>query len=243
VIPLYDNVPTRRFPLVTVALIALNFAVFAYELHLSTSLLGLDGAQVNRFLFRAGMVPFEITHRVDIPPPDIVPWWATAFTAMFVHGGWLHIIFNMLFLWIFGNNVEDTMGRVKFLLFYLICGLVAAGAQVAISIDSTVPTIGASGAIAGVLGAYIVLFPRARVLSVVPVFFFLPILYVPAWILLGVWFALQLVQGVFTIGGQTDVAFYAHIGGFVAGLLLVWVFTTPRGRARRPTARYHGGAF
>ncbi len=156
---------------------------------------------------------------------------------MFVHGGWLHIIFNMLFLWIFGNNVEDTMGRFKFLVFYLVCGLAAAGLQVAIDVNSTAPTIGASGAIAGVLGAYIVLFPRARVLSVVPIFFFLPILYVPAWIMLGIWFGLQLIQGYASIGGQTDVAFFAHIGGFVAGLLLVWVFTTRNGRSLRPIAK------
>jgi membrane associated rhomboid family serine protease len=241
VIPLYDNVPTRRFPVVTVALIALNFAVFFYELSLSSSLLGLDGHTVNTFLFRAGMVPFEITHRVDIPPPDLMPWWATPFSGMFVHGGWLHIIFNMLFLWIFGNNVEDTMGRFKFLVFYLVCGLAAAGLQVGIDVNSQVPTIGASGAIAGVLGAYIVLFPRARVLSVIPIFFFLPIIYVPAWVMLGVWFGLQLVQGYASLGGQTDVAFFAHIGGFVAGLLLVWVFTTRKGRSQRPAVRFGGG--
>jgi membrane associated rhomboid family serine protease len=241
VIPLYDNVPTRRFPVVTVALIALNFAVFFYELSLSTSLLGLDGHLVNTFLYRAGMVPFEVTHRVDIPPPDLLTWWLTPLTGMFVHGGWLHVIFNMLFLWIFGNNVEDTMGRFKFLLFYLVCGLAAAGMQVAIDVNSTTTTIGASGAIAGVLGAYIVLFPRARVLSVIPIFFFLPIFYVPAWVMLGVWFGLQLLQGAYTLGGQTDVAFFAHIGGFVAGLLLVWVFTTRKGRSQRPAMRPRRG--
>ncbi len=233
-IPLYDNIPTRRFPLVTVGLIVLNFVVFFYELSLSTSLLGLGGPEVDRFLFRVGLVPFELAHRSDIPPPDLVPWWLTPFTAMFVHGGWLHVLFNMLFLLIFGNNVEDTMGRVKFILFYLVCGFVAAVAQVAIDVDSMVPTIGASGAIAGVLGAYIMLFPRARVLSVVPIFFFLQLIYVPAWVLLGIWFGIQLVQGAFSLGSQTDVAFFAHIGGFVAGLVLVWVFTTPKSRSRRP---------
>jgi membrane associated rhomboid family serine protease len=241
VIPLYDNVPTRRFPAVTVALIAANFAVFFYELSLSTSLLSLNGHAVDLFLFRAGMVPFEVTHRVDIPPPDLVSWWLTPLTGMFVHGGWLHVIFNMLFLWIFGNNVEDTMGRLRFLIFYLVCGLAAAGLQVAIDVNSQVPTIGASGAIAGVLGAYIVLFPRARVLSVIPIFFFLPIIYVPAWVMLGVWFGLQLVQGAYSLGGQTDVAFFAHIGGFVAGLLLVWVFTTHTGRLQRPAPRSRKG--
>ena len=238
-IPLYDNVPTRRFPIVTVALIAACVAVFIYELTLSNSALSLTGRSVDLFLYRAGMVPYEVAHRVDIRPSDLVPWWATPFTAMFVHGGWLHIIFNMLFLWIFGNNVEDTMGRFRFLLFYLVCGLVAAAAQVAIDVNSNTTTIGASGAIAGVLGAYIVLFPRARVLSVIPLFF-LWLIYVPAWVLLGIWFGLQLLQGTLTVGGQTDVAFFAHIGGFAAGLVLVWVFTTRRGRAQRLTARYGG---
>ena len=240
-IPLYDNVPTRRFPIVTVTLIAACVAVFIYELTLSNGALGLSGHAVNAFLYRTGLVPYEVAHRIDVPPTDLVPWWATPLTAMFVHGGWLHIIFNMLFLWIFGNNVEDTMGRFKFLLFYLVCGLVASAAQVAIDVNSTVPTIGASGAIAGVLGAYIVLFPRARVLSVIPIFFFLWPLYVPAWVLLGVWFGLQLLQGTLSLGGQSDVAFFAHIGGFAAGLTLVWVFTTRKGRAQRLTARYGGG--
>jgi len=236
VIPLYDNIPTRRFPLVTVGLIAINLLVFVYELMLSDTLFGLQGARLNELFYTAGLIPYELAHRVDIPPPDLVPWWLTSFSSMFLHGGWLHVIFNMLFLWIFGNNVEDTMGRLKFVVFYLVCGLVAGAAQVAIDVDSTVPTIGASGAIAGVLGAYILLFPRARVLSVIPIFFFLQLIYVPAWVLLGVWFGIQLLQGVLSVGQQSGVAFFAHVGGFVAGLLLVWVFTTPKARAGRARA-------
>jgi membrane associated rhomboid family serine protease len=231
VIPLYDNVPTRRFPVVTVGLIVVNVLVFVYELTLSSG-------SLNTFFFRAGAIPYELTNRVDIMPADLVPWFLTPITAMFVHGGWLHIIFNMLFLWIFGNNVEDTMGRFRFIIFYLVCGLIATATQVAIDVSSTVPTIGASGAIAGVLGAYIVLFPRARVLSAIPIFIFIQLIYVPAWVLLGVWFALQAVQGLLSMGGQSEVAFFAHIGGFVAGLVLVWVFAGRRARDKRVTLTY-----
>jgi len=231
VIPLYDNVPTRRFPVVTVGLIVVNVLVFVYELTLSSG-------SLNTFFFRAGAIPYELTNRVDIMPADLVPWFLTPITAMFVHGGWLHIIFNMLFLWIFGNNVEDTMGRFRFIIFYLVCGLIATATQVAIDVSSTVPTIGASGAIAGVLGAYIVLFPRARVLSAIPIFIFIQLIYVPAWVLLGVWFALQAAQGLLSMGGQSEVAFFAHIGGFVAGLVLVWVFAGRRARDKRVTLTY-----
>jgi membrane associated rhomboid family serine protease len=225
VIPLYDNVPTRRFPVVTVGLIIVNLAIWLFELALP-----LQGLTENEFIYYAGAIPYDISNQVDIAPGDFIPWWGSVFTAMFLHGGWLHVLFNMLFLWIFGNNVEDTMGRVRFLVFYLLCGLAATGAQVLIDPDSIVPTIGASGAIAGVLGGYIMLFPRARVLTFILPFFVLP---VPAWIFLAIWFGLQLVQGLSSLGMQTDIAFFAHIGGFVAGLLFVWVFTTRRARASR----------
>ncbi len=232
-IPLHDNVPTRRFPAVTIGLIVACAAVFILEL-----LMPIGGWSRNQLFFYAGAVPYEITNRVDLVAGDPVPWWATPFTSMFLHGGWAHLVFNMLFLWIFGNNVEDTMGRLRFIVFYIVCGLVATAAQVAIDPSSTVPTIGASGAIAGVLGAYIVLFPRAKVLSLIPLFIFFPMILVPAWVLLILWFAWQLIEGLAAIGGQTDVAFFAHIGGFVAGLALVWVFTTPRDRGRRPRVMY-----
>ena len=196
-------------------------------------LLPRHGLTTSGFYARAGVTPFELTHGVDVPPRDLVPWWATIFSSMFIHGGWLHIIFNMLFLWVFGNNVEDTMTRPRFLAFYLICGMVATATQVMTAPDSTAPLIGASGAIAGVLGAYLVLFPRARVLTVIPLFFVFPVLYVPAWILLLVWFALQAVQGVTTLHSpDTGVAFFAHVGGFVAGLTLVLLFVD---RRRRPS--------
>ncbi len=218
-IPLHDNIPTRRFPVVTVALIIVNAAVFVFELSLPRYGLTRDA-----LFFRAGAIPYELVHNVDIAPHDLVPVWVTVFTAMFLHGGWLHIGFNMLFLWIFGNNVEDRMGRLRFLIFYLVCGVIATLTQVLVSSGSQVPTLGASGAIAGVLGAYIVLYPHARVLTVVPLLFFFPIFFVPAWLLLGVWFLLQFAQGGLSLGAPSGVAYFAHVGGFVSGLVLVWVF-------------------
>ena len=230
-IPLYDDLPTRRFPWMTVALIAANVLVFVYELLLS----GGAGVRLDLFFFRAGFVPYELTHLTDVPPVDLVPPPFTVFTSMFVHAGWLHIIGNMLFLWIFGNNVEDAMGKARFLAFYLLCGVAAAVAQTAIRPDSTIPNIGASGAIAGVLGAYILLYPRARVLTLVPVFiFFLPIIMLPAWVVIAAWFVLQLFEGLLSLGAAAGggVAFFAHVGGFVAGLLLVSLFARRGPRPR-----------
>ena len=225
-IPLYDQNPTRRLPVVTIALIGLNVAVFVFELLLPRFGLTLEG-----FFTRAGMVPYELSHRVDIPPSDLVPWWATPYTAMFMHGGWLHIGFNMLYLWIFGNNVEDLLGKARFLAFYLICGTFAAIAQVVVQVDSTTPVIGASGAVAGVLGAYILVWPRARVTTVIVLGFLFPVVLLPAWVLLVAWFVLQAVLGVLSLSGETDVAYFAHVGGFVAGMLMVWVLAA--GRRRR----------
>jgi membrane associated rhomboid family serine protease len=224
VIPLHDDIPTRRFPAVTVALIAANVAVFIVQLALPRWGLTLQG-----WYYLLGARPFELTHRMDVPPFGWFPWWATLFTSMFVHGGWLHLLFNMVYLWIFGNNVEDAMTRPRFTAFYAVCGIVATATQVLVAPESDVPLIGASGAIAGVLGAYLVLFPRARVLTVVPLVFVFPVFEVPAWILLAVWFVLQGVGGAQSYGsGQAGVAFFAHLGGFVAGMLLVLLFARPR---------------
>jgi membrane associated rhomboid family serine protease len=231
VIPLYDDLPTRRFPWMTVTLIVANVLVFVYELALS----GAGVGRLDAFYFRAGFVPYEVSHLVDVPPPDVVPPPFTILTSMFVHEGWLHIAGNMLFLWIFGNNVEDAMGRVRYLGFYVLCGVGAALAQTAIMPDSSVPNIGASGAIAGVLGAYIMLYPRARVLTLVPVFlFFFPIVMLPAWVVIGAWFVLQLFEGVLSLGAAAGggIAFFAHVGGFVAGVLLVSLFVRRRPRPR-----------
>ena len=227
-IPLHDDIPTRRFPVATVVLIALNVAVFAFQLTLPRYGLTVEG-----FFLRAGLVPYEVVNRVDVPPDGLVPLWATVFTSMFIHGGWLHIIFNMLYLWIFGNNVEDNMGRARFVAFYLLCGIAAAAAQVVARPESLVPMIGASGAISGVLGAYLLLFPRARVLTVIMLVIFFPIVMLPAWTLLLAWFALNLVEAATTIGAETGVAYFAHVGGFAAGLVLVWLFARRRPRLRR----------
>ena len=230
-IPLHDDVPTRRFAVVTLAIILVNVAVFAFQLSLPRWGLTLDG-----WYYLAGARPYELTHQMDLPPFGFVPWWATPFSSLFVHGGWLHLIFNMLYLWIFGNNVEDAMSRPRFVAFYLICGMVATTTQVLVAPLSEVPLIGASGAIAGVLGAYIVLFPRARVISVVPLGFFFPVFEVPAWVLLGIWFALQAVEGLLSFRDPVaGVAFFAHVGGFVAGMGLAYLFVRrrPARRARR----------
>ena len=227
-IPLHDDNPTRRLPVATVVLIAVNVAVFAFQLTLPR-----HGLTVEGFFLRAGLVPYEVVNRVDVPPDGLVPVWATVFTSMFIHGGWLHIIFNMLYLWIFGNNVEDRMGRARFVAFYLLCGVAAAAVQVVVRPDSLVPMIGASGAVSGVLGAYILLFPRAQVLTVITLVIFFPIVMVPAWVLLLAWFALNLLEAATTIGAETGVAYFAHVGGFAAGLVLVWLFARRRPRLRR----------
>jgi membrane associated rhomboid family serine protease len=220
VIPLKDNVPTRSFPLVTVALIAANIAVWVFyqlpDLQHSVSQLAFQPCEVDSSC-PAGTATGE-------------GWLVTAFTAMFMHGSWLHIGGNMLFLWIFGNNVEDAMGKVRFLAFYLLSGLVATGLQTVVTltagtaIDGAVPNLGASGAISGVLAAYLLLLPTARVLTIL--FYFL--VEVPAFLFLGFWFVFQLWEGGFSIlhpeaGG--GVAFFAHIGGFVFGLATVRLFT------------------
>jgi membrane associated rhomboid family serine protease len=169
------------------------------------------------------------------------PWYETVFTSMFMHGGILHIAFNMLFLWIFGNNVEDAMGKIRYLLFYLLAGLAALYSQAAIDPNGTLPTIGASGAIAGVLGAYALLLPRARILTVVILIFFFTLIEIPAYVMLGIWFVLQFIPAVGQvavpdIGGQGGVAYFAHVGGFLFGLALVKLFVQRRPSIPAPTA-------
>jgi membrane associated rhomboid family serine protease len=234
VIPLRDRNPTRRTPIVTIGLIVACFAAFALELSITAS--GGDAA-LERFFEQWGAVPARITAALESGD-----YFGRAtlgmITSMFLHGGWLHIIGNMLFLWIFGNNVEDRLGRLPYLVFYLVGGIAAALTQVVIDPRSEVPLVGASGAIAAALGAYIVLFPGARILSLVFLGFFYQLLEVPAIVLLGFWFLLQLINGVTALGAATaqgGVAFFAHIGGFalgvVVGLLLRVVGAgTARGR-------------
>jgi membrane associated rhomboid family serine protease len=173
-----------------------------------------------------GLVPYEFLHQVDLPPllPIWLPIWITLFTSMFLHGSLLHVLGNMLYLWIFGDNVEDAMGHVKFLLFYLVCGVAAALAQIAMSANSPIPQIGASGAIAGVLAAYFMLYPFSRILTLIPILFFIRLVAVPAVILLGIWFLLQVVSGIGTGASGGGVAWFAHVGGFLAGGVLVFLF-------------------
>jgi rhomboid family protein len=226
VIPLRDANPTRRTPIVTLALIVACFVAFAYELGIlaSSGETGLD-----RFFTQWGLVPAELTRSLGAGSWLSAPVLAI-FSSLFLHGGWLHLLGNMLYLWIFGNNIEDRLGRVAFLLFYLAGGVVAGLTQVAIAPDSSVPLIGASGAIAATLGAYLVLFPRARILSLVFLGFFYQLIEVPAVLVLGFWFVLQLIDGFASLGAsnaQGGVAFFAHIGGFAAGALVAAVL---RGR-------------
>jgi len=233
VIPLYDRNPTRRFPIVTVGLIVACFIVFGLELTVS---MGGGDAALEDFSTQWGAVPARITAAIDAGN-----WFSPAilgiFTSLFLHAGWLHIIGNMLYLWIFGNNVEDRMGRLPYLVFYLVGGVVAALAQVVIAPESKDPLVGASGAIAAALGAYLVLFPGARILSLVFLGFFYQLLQVPAVLILGFWFVLQLISGAASLGPTTaqegGVAFFAHIGGFALGVV-VGLLLRARGSDSRP---------
>jgi membrane associated rhomboid family serine protease len=246
--PLKDNIPTRQFPVVTVTLIAINVLVFVFfQQALTGPNGGFDSAGDVDKVLEFSFIPYELSHTDQqcgavgdqlacgsdralaregaVPGPDQIPVWLTFLTAMFMHGGLLHIGGNMLFLWIFGNNIEDSMGRVKFIVFYLAGGIVATLAQYASDTDAAVPTLGASGAIAAVLGGYAILYPRARVLTLVFIVFFITILRLPALAVLGVWFLLQFLDaGSQPAGG--GVAVWAHIGGFVFGLAAIKLFAS-----------------
>lgn len=176
------------------------------------------------FVTQYALLPAELLSGKDLPPTIPVPIWATMLTSLFLHGSIMHLVGNMLYLWIFGDNVEDAMGRGPFLLFYLLCGGAAALSQIVIDPSSTIPMVGASGAIAGVLAAYFVLYPQSRVLTLIPIFFFLRLITVPAVFLLGFWFVLQVVNGAGSLGAEGGVAYFAHIGGFLAGAILVIPF-------------------
>lgn len=239
-IPLKDDTPRLSTPLVNYFLIAANIATFLFEI-------SLDGRSQKAFLYAFGMVPARLSAMLHGPVAHahahahaIAPGFALLpiVTSMFLHAGWMHLIFNMWFLYVFGRNIEESLGHFPYLMFYLTCGVAAALAQTASDPGAMLPTVGASGAIAGVMGGYFVLYPRARVLMLVP-FFFIFFLWLPAWVVLGYWFVLQFLSGVGTSlvtaersGG--GVAFWAHVGGFVAGVLLVRVFPSR-------TRRYHYG--
>jgi len=238
VFPLKDNVPTLRFPAVTVTLIALNVIAYFFWQKGGLALGSPSNQDYLCHLVDYAEIPYEITHPGDqVGDPSCgaptAPTWLTLFTSMFMHGGLLHLGGNMLFLWIFGNNVEDSMGRVKFLLFYLLGGLAATALQVAVGPDSQIPNVGASGAIAGVLGGYLILFPRARVITVIFIVFFFTILELPALLILGFWFVQQVLFGYFDLNSAGEgggVAYFAHVGGFAFGLLAIKLFADERKR-------------
>ena len=279
-LPLRDNIPTDRFPVLTTILIAINVLVFVWLLTLgsddysSAELQTLGINESDQATIEFGAIPYRLTHPGEEcgagavpqgsggqPQVDVVcegtdeyaeatelseagvaplvplsdgPWWVTVFSSMFLHGSILHIAGNMLFLWVFGNNIEDSMGRPKFLAFYLLSGLVAVYAQTLLEPDATVPTIGASGAVAGVLGGYILLHPHARVLTLVFIVFFVTFIEVPAVVMLGLWFVLQLIPAVGQVvtpelaGESGGVAYLAHLGGFVFGLATIKLFAMRR---------------
>src|SRR5436309_4260990 len=210
-IPLRDDNPTTIKPVVTVALIVVNAMVFMYQL-------SLEPKQGELFAYEFGAIPAVIFGSRNLPAEvEAVPPVLTIFTSMFLHGGFMHLIGNMLYLWIFGNNIEDAMGHARFIVFYIVTGVAASVAHALTNLDSTVPAIGASGAISGVLGAYLLLYPRAQVLVLVPLGFFTRVMYIPAFIVLGMWFLLQLFSGTLSSQVGGGVAWWAHIGGFVAG--------------------------
>jgi len=220
-IPIHDDNPTEITPYVTIAIIAINVIVFIYQLAL-----GRYGNQA--FVLKMGIIPYEFTHAVDIPPYASHPLILNLFAAMFMHGGILHLLGNMLYLWIFGNNVEDAMGHVRFLIFYLLTGLLASATHIILMPNSMVPMIGASGAISGVLGAYFILFPWAKVHTLIFLFFFITVIQIPAMVVLGFWFIFQLLS----LFGKGNVAWFAHIGGFLSGMILVRFFLRKKFRFR-----------
>jgi membrane associated rhomboid family serine protease len=251
-IPIKDENPTFSTPVITIALIAINIIVFFTE-----PVLG-GGSRIEREIEQAtyfacnGAIPYELTHgdriadarregvRFEKPIEDAFAElearscprknvWLSILKSMFLHGSILHIAFNMLFLWVFGNNVEDRLGKVRYTAFYLIAGAAAAYAQSFVFADSAIPLVGASGAVAGILGAYLLMFPRARVRSLIILIIFITSVEVPAWLMIGLWFLTQLLSSVGSVSGDTGVAYMAHVGGFLAGMLLLLIF-----RPRRP---------
>jgi membrane associated rhomboid family serine protease len=232
-IPFRDDVPAKRYPIVTVLLILANVAVFAYEL-------SLPEAELERLIHQFGIVPSAVRSLEGPASLLMLSLPGSLLTATFLHGGIPHLVGNMWFLWIFGDNVEDRMGPLRFLVFYLTCGVAAGIAHIAVHPESSMPSIGASGAVAGVLGAYMVSFPFARVLTLVPLFLIWPIVELPAFLVLGFWFLIQFFNGTAAIAATSEtmggIAWWAHIGGFLAGVLLIGLFARRRRRRRQGEA-------
>ncbi len=219
-IPLKADLPTRTVPFMTFLLILINVGVYFYQLSL--------GSNQWQFFFSHGAIPYQMVHGFGVnglPAPVV----QSIFTSMFIHGGFFHVGGNMLYLWIFGNNVEDEFGHLRFLFFYFICGVIAAYSHALINPSSKVPMVGASGAVSGVLGAYFLLFPRAKILTLVPIGFFITTIRIPAMVVLGFWVIGQFMWVLFTPkSGGGGVAWFAHIGGFIAGMILLRYFRRPR---------------
>lgn len=236
-IPLKDYNPTRHFPIVTVFFIAINVLAFLqdrltghYEPMMVETARGM--VEINHFVgglsARFALVPAQLAAHPGMS-------WHQVFTSMFLHGNWLHIGSNMLYLWIFGNNIEDSLGRFRFIIFYFCCGIAAAGAQFLSAPGSQVPMVGASGAVAGVMGAYLILYPHARILTLLPIVIFFTFIEVPAFVIIGYWALLQFISASWINSGSTPqggIAYFAHIGGFIAGILLLFLFGG-RSAARR----------
>jgi hypothetical protein len=233
-IPIRDDTPRFSTPYVTYFLIALNTLIFLFEWSIGLQNTG----DLNALIFQFGVVPRNVTAllsgsgHID-PVGALLP----LFTCMFLHGSWLHVIGNMWFLWIFGDNIEDYLGHFRYLIFYLVSGIAASILQIALNPASPVPTVGASGAIAGVMGAYLILYPKARVLTIVPLIIFFTFWWLPAWVFLGYWFVLEFLSGTATAITVTSansggIAFWAHVGGFVAGVLLIKLMSERPHRSR-----------
>jgi membrane associated rhomboid family serine protease len=236
--PLRDDNPISITPVVAWALIAVNTAVFLYQISLPPDV-------ERHFVHQFGAIPALITSSASLAASKaVLPPVMTLFTSMFLHGSWMHLVGNMWFLWIFGNNIEDAMGHLRFLAFYLICGILASLSHIFSYPESAIPSIGASGAIAGALGAYLLLYPRARVWTLIFLGFFVKLIYIPAGVILGFWILLQFVSG--SVAGRQEmggVAFWAHIGGFVAGILLTGLFKKSSVRFFNPSRRREIGYY
>ncbi len=245
-LPLKDINPTERTPVITISLIAVNVIVYIYQMSL--------GSQVNAFIASYGATPFEITNMTDLTRTVTVmgrqfrhfrgpsPIFITLFTSMFIHGSLLHLGGNMLYLWIFGNNIEDLVGPYRFILFYLISGLAAHFFHIVTDPSSTIPTVGASGAVAGLLGAYLIAYPRARVLVAALLFFFIRLIVLPASVVIIFWFVLQLISAAASLGGMQSggVAWFAHVGGFLAGVALIYIMAGKKLRRIKQSNRGNG---
>jgi len=232
-IPLKDDNPISRIPIFTVGLIIINCLVYFYQMT-------LPAQAENLFIYRYGLIPIEISHFSDMTPDVPFPVFLSPFTSMFMHADLWHLGGNMLYLWIFGNNIEDYLGHFKFLIFYFISGLAAVTLFVAIDPSGEIPLIGASGAIAGVLGAYLVLFPKSRILTLIWIIFFIRLLWLPAIFLLGYWFILQLIMGLSSFGSSGGgVAWFAHIGGFTFGWLAIRIYRRRFRPAYTTTSSYN----